>query len=68
MPIKERRIAVGLTQRQLATKVGLTERQLQRLESGETELGKTSINTGMALAHTLNVTIEDLIKEKQPGA
>ena len=51
------RKAEKLTQKELATKAGLSERNLQEIESGRQD-PKTSMS--LKIAKTLNKTVEDL--------
>ena len=55
--LKERREALGLTQRQVAEKIGIAESAYQRYERGVTE---PSISMALRLAKALNATVEYL--------
>lgn len=59
--IKAARIAAGLTQKELAAKIGLRHYQiLQRWEYGQF---KPSMNYLLKLADTLNMPIEELARD-----
>lgn len=55
--LKERREALGLTQRQVAEKIGIAESAYQRYERGVRE---PSISMALRLAKALNATVEEL--------
>lgn len=55
--LKERREALGLTQRQVAEKIGIAESAYQRYERGVRE---PSISMALRLAKALNATAEEL--------
>ena len=57
--IKEYRKKRGLTQEQLAEKLFLSVRQLQRIEKNEL---KTSIETLNRIRDVLNISDEDIVK------
>ena len=57
--IKEYRKKRGLTQEQLAEKLFLSVRQLQRIEKNEL---KTSIETLSRIREVLNISDEDIVK------
>lgn len=57
--IKEYRKKRGLTQEELAEKVNLSTRQLQRIEKNEHQ---TSIDTLLNIINTLNIPDEEIIK------
>lgn len=56
--LKECRIEAGLTQRELAEKVNLSENFLWKIEMG---LRKPSLNTINKLVNALNTTVDKLI-------
>ncbi len=58
------REAQGITQRDLATRAGITQAALFRLESGETD---PRLSTLRRLARALNVTVAELIGEGRPA-
>ncbi len=55
--LKERREALGLTQRQVAEKIGVKYQVYQRYEKGVRE---PSISMALRLAKALNATAEEL--------
>lgn len=55
--LKYERHNAGLTQKQLADKMGITQQQLSRWERGDIEPAVTSI---VAIAHALDVSYDDL--------
>lgn len=55
--LKEARKKADLTQVEVATKVGITERSYQRIEKGEQD-PKTSVSK--LIARALNSTVEEL--------
>jgi transcriptional regulator with XRE-family HTH domain len=62
MNLLDRRLASGLSQRQLAEKAGVSFRRLQSLETAETD--NVTIKTLGALALALGVKLKDLLKER----
>lgn len=56
--LKRERIAAGMSQKELAAKVGTTQQLLSRWELGEVE---PTLGNIIALLKVLNVTFEDLI-------
>ena len=57
--IREYRKKKGLTQEQLAERLSISTRQLQRIEKNET---KTSIETLNRIREVLNISDEDIVK------
>lgn len=57
--IRRRRNVLGLTQAELARRVGIDERTMRRIEAGETQL---SLLTAVELAKALDVSIDELAK------
>ena len=55
--LKERREALGLTQRQVAEKIGIAETVYQRYEYGKRE---PCVSTALKIALALNTTVEKL--------
>ena len=55
--LKERRKALGLTQLQVAQKVGLAESAYQRYEHGRNE---PSVGLAIRIARALDTTVEEL--------
>lgn len=61
--LKERRSATGLTQAELAAKVGVTRRSVIRWESGQTIPGVRKIER---IAEALDCEVEDLGRTVTP--
>lgn len=57
--IKERRMAMGLSQAELAAKVGTDARLIRRYEAGD---GQPSLAVANLLADALNITLDELVK------
>ncbi|HTB33272.1 MAG TPA: helix-turn-helix transcriptional regulator [bacterium] len=62
MNLLDKRLAAGLSQRQLAEKAGVSFRRLQSLETAETD--NVTIKTLGALAQALGIKLKDLLKER----
>ncbi len=60
--VRSIREAQGITQRALASRAGITQAALFRLESGATD---PRLSTLRKLAEALNVTVADLIGERK---
>lgn len=58
--LKQQRIELKLTQKQVAKAVGVSERQYIRIENGER---LTNIDTAYRIAKLFNTTIEECFKE-----
>lgn len=58
-PIARRRIALGMTQKQLAEAVGCYTKDICRWELGKRE---PRINSLLRLAEALNCTVDELLK------
>lgn len=58
-PIAERRLAIGMTQQQLAEKVGCYAKDISRWENGVYRLRADMLGK---IASALDCTIDDLIK------
>ena len=56
--IREARLNAGLKQEELAMKLST----LQKLERGASNINGATVETVLRLAHTLGVTVEDLVK------
>lgn len=54
-PIKHAREAIGMTQKQLAEATGLNHRTIQKLESGERNIGAIKARNIVAIADVLRV-------------
>lgn len=59
--LKAARKVVGLTQKQLAAQSGGKLRAIQLYEQNQLDLRRASVSSALALANTLNCTIEDLV-------
>lgn len=59
-PIAQRRIALGMTQKQLAEAVGCSPKDICRWELGKCE---PRINSLLRLAEALNCTVDELLKD-----
>lgn len=55
IPLRDARIAAGLTQKQLADLSGVNVRQIQRVEIGEAEAGNLTAKNLLAIADALGV-------------
>lgn len=61
-PLTERRIALGLTQAQLAEKSHINIRQVQKIEKGESDLGNITFTNAAHFAAALDLSIDQLAK------
>ncbi|WP_246221745.1 helix-turn-helix domain-containing protein [Marichromatium bheemlicum] len=61
--LRQRRLALGLTQRELATRSGMSQQMISRLESGRAE----STGDIVALAQALTVSAEWLLTGAEPA-
>ena len=59
--IKSRRLAAGVTQRELADAAGINIRQLQKIEAGEISLCNLSAKNLIALSDALKIDPHDLL-------
>lgn len=57
--LKNKRIEKGLTQKELAEKVGISERNYQDIEYSKR---RPNVNTAILIAQTLDTTVEELFK------
>src|SRR5215207_8140717 len=55
--IKQRRAELGLSQADLATRVGVDRRQIRRYESGDTQ---PALSVAKAIAEALGISIDEL--------
>lgn len=62
--MRELRKALGLTQKELAEKAGITHAAINRYENG---LRVPSVNIAIRIAHALGCTVEELV-EGEPEA
>ena len=63
--IKSLRMQSGYTQRELANKCSMNIRHIQKLESGEVDVGSLKAKSFMMLAQTLDISPNDLIQLSQ---
>ena len=63
MIVRDLRLKLGLTQKQLAAAAGLNSRQLQKIETGEIKLGNVTLANAARLASALGISIEELLQE-----
>lgn len=61
VPLQEARLAAGLTLAQLSEASGVNERQIRRVESGESAAGNLTAKNLLALADTLGIDPRKLI-------
>lgn len=59
--LQEKRKASGLSQRQLADRVGMSVRTLQYYEQGSLDFNKAAVETVYRLAVALGCSVEDII-------
>lgn len=59
--IKELRMQLNLTQQQLADKSNINIRQIQRIESGDSNIENITLKNAIFLAKALKCNVEDLI-------
>jgi len=60
--IRERRVALALSQSDLASAVGLDKRQIRRYEAGEAQ---PTLPVAKAIAHTLGISLDELAGETE---
>ena len=65
IPLRDARIAAGLTQQQLAKLSGVNSRQIQRVERGEAEAGNLTAKNLLAIADALGVDPRELIADER---
>lgn len=58
--LKQKRLACGMTQKEVAKKAGISERQYIRIENGERF---TNILTAYRIAQCFNSTIDDCFRD-----
>lgn len=61
--LKQIRERIGYTQVELAKKSGVNIRQIQRYEAQESDIRNMTLRNAVAIADTLGVNVEDLIKK-----
>lgn len=54
----------GLTQAELAAKTGIPQPNISRIERGEREIGKVSLETAVKLSEALEIHTEELLGEE----
>jgi transcriptional regulator with XRE-family HTH domain len=59
--MRQRRAELGLSQAELATRVGVDKRQIRRYEAGDTQ---PTLTVAQAIARALGITIDELAGEK----
>jgi len=59
--IRQRRTELGMSQSDLAAKVGVDRRQIRRYESGEAQ---PTLPIAKAVAHALGITVDELAGEE----
>lgn len=64
IPLRDARIAAGLTQKQLADLSGVNVRQIQRVEIGESEAGNLTAKNLLSIADALSVDPRELIADE----
>lgn len=57
--IKELRIKKGMTQQQLAEKMGVQERHVRRIEAGEAKIGGLRFVNVIAMAEALETNLDE---------
>ena len=63
MTLTEAREKKGLSQRQLAEKVGIHYMQINKIETGKIKIGNISAKNFIALSETLEVDPKELLNE-----
>lgn len=63
MNVKARRLALGLTQQQLADRAALNLTQYQKIEAGTTRPERMTLKNAAALARALEIPIEKLLED-----
>lgn len=61
IPIRDARIAAGMTQQELAKASGVNSRQIQRVELGEAEAGNLTAKNLLSIADALGIDPHELI-------
>lgn len=64
IPLRDARLAAGLTQQQLAKLSGVNSRQIQKVEAGEIKAGNMTASNLLAIADALGVDPRRLIQEE----
>lgn len=63
MTLAEIRKSKGITQKQLAEKSGVNIRQIQRIESGGSDMGNVTLKNAVAIADALGVDVKMFVEE-----
>ena len=63
--LKEKRLALGLSQSQLAEKSGVNVRVLQHYEQGSKNFDHARIDTILKICIALNCKLEDVIEDEE---
>lgn len=64
IPLRDARLAAGLTQKQLAKLSGVNSRQIQKVEAGEIKAGNMTASNLLAIADALGVDPRRLISDE----
>lgn len=64
IPLRDARLAAGLTQQQLAKLSGVNSRQIQKVEAGDIKAGNMTASNLLAIADALGVDPRSLILEE----
>lgn len=60
--IRNARLAAGLTQKELATKIGESQQHLDKIEHGQRVL---SLPTAIRIAQVIGISLDELTKEEE---
>lgn len=63
--VRDIRVAKGLTQEAFASRLGITQSNLSRIENGEVQM---SLNMAIAIAKEGGCTVDELIGEEEHDA
>lgn len=63
--IKGLRAERGYTQIQLSSVSGVSETQIQKIETGKIKIENVTLKNAIALANALGVTVYDLMKQEE---
>lgn len=64
IPLRDARIAAGLTQQQLSRLSGVNSRQIQKVEAGDIKAGNMTASNLLAIADALGVDPRSLIQDE----
>ena len=62
MTIKDRRAELHMTQTALAEAAGVNLRQIQKIESGEIQIGNVTLRNAARIAEALEIPLESLLE------